>query len=195
MCFPVNKSSGAAKRRAFVVYFALYSDNEGPGSVYMVICVFGESCTGKTTIAGALNERLGATTYTGKDYLKLAKNEPEAGRMFAELLKLHEKSEDIIIYVVSEKELLSFLPAAAIRVLATAGLNVIKERFAKRMNGTLPIPVATMLEKRHGMFDNEKHDLHIIDDAEPINSVCEKIIHFCNASLSKYGLSQHNQSY
>ena len=36
----------------------------------MVIAIFGESCTGKSTLARALKERLGGEVYTGKDYLR-----------------------------------------------------------------------------------------------------------------------------
>lgn len=39
----------------------------------MVIAIFGESCTGKSTLARALKERLGGEVYTGKDYLRMAK--------------------------------------------------------------------------------------------------------------------------
>ena len=81
-----------------------------------------------------------------------------------------------MIYVVTEKEHLSLLPEKAKRILVTAELSVIKDRFAKRMNGSLPVPVAAMLEKKHGMFDRENHDLHIAGDAEPLSMVCDKIL-------------------
>lgn len=41
----------------------------------MLITIFGESCTGKSTLADALKERTGAQVYSGKDYLRLAKSE------------------------------------------------------------------------------------------------------------------------
>ncbi len=41
----------------------------------MVIAIFGESCTGKTTLAERLKHALNAEVYAGKDYLRLAKNE------------------------------------------------------------------------------------------------------------------------
>ena len=52
----------------------------------MVICLFGENCTGKSSIADVLSVRLNATRITGKDYLRLAKSEAEAKRTFAALL-------------------------------------------------------------------------------------------------------------
>ena len=41
----------------------------------MLVAIFGESCTGKSTLAGMLKERLGGEIWTGKDYLRLARSE------------------------------------------------------------------------------------------------------------------------
>lgn len=49
---------------------------------YMVIILFGESCTGKSTISNRLKNVLKATCYTGKDYLRLAKSEAESRKLF-----------------------------------------------------------------------------------------------------------------
>ena len=122
----------------------------------MNICIFGESCVGKSTLAKALQERIGATVYTGKDYLRLAKNEAEATEKFRSLLA----EEDNIIYVTTEPHELSLLPDNCLRILLTEELTVIKERFSKRMHGHLPPPVEAMLEKKHGIFDAVPHDLH-----------------------------------
>ena len=40
-----------------------------------MIAIIGESCTGKTTLAQMLKEKLNAQFFAGKDYLRLAKNE------------------------------------------------------------------------------------------------------------------------
>lgn len=122
----------------------------------MNICIFGESCTGKSTLAQSLQARTGATVYTGKDYLRLAKNEAEATAKFRALLQ----EEDNIIYVTTEPSELSLLPEKCLRILLTEELVVIKERFAERMRGHLPPPVETMLENKHGIFDSMPHDLH-----------------------------------
>lgn len=53
----------------------------------MVIGLFGESCTGKSSVAELLKKQLGAQFYSGKDYLRLVKNPPdarEASRSFLE---------------------------------------------------------------------------------------------------------------
>ncbi len=130
----------------------------------MVIGIFGESCVGKSTLAQAVAKRLGAKVYSGKDYLRLSKNEAEAARLFREELA---GAEGAIVYVASEKEQLSLLPEGCKRVLVTAELDTIKQRFAARMGGKLPPPVAQMLERKHGLIDGETCDLRI-DSGEQI---------------------------
>lgn len=127
----------------------------------MLIAIFGESCTGKSTLAARLQPLLDAEVCTGRDYLRLAKNEAEAEGLFK--AKLWEAvNGPHLIYVIAEKSLLAFVPEGAVRILVTADLAVIKERFAKRMHGNLPAPVAAMLERDHGRFDGEPCDLQII---------------------------------
>ena len=48
----------------------------------MVIGIVGESCTGKSTLAARLKSLLGAEVCTGRDYLRLAKNEAIAKKPF-----------------------------------------------------------------------------------------------------------------
>lgn len=127
----------------------------------MLIAVFGESCTGKSTLANALAAKYGAEIITGKDYLRLAKNETIAKKLFQKKLAEAVTGENLI-YVIAEKEHLNFLPEGCIRILVTADLETIKERFARRMRGNLPAPVAAMLERNHGCFDNVAHDYHVI---------------------------------
>ena len=127
----------------------------------MVIGIFGESCTGKSTLANALAQKLNAEIYTGKDYLRLAKNENIARVLFQKKLNAAVNGENII-YVIAEKEHLALLPEGAMRILVTADLELIKARFTERMHGNLPVPVAAMLDRKHGCFDNESRDYHII---------------------------------
>ena len=140
----------------------------------MVIGIIGESCTGKSTIADKLKFLLGAEVYTGKDYLRLAKNEAIAKKLFQKNLEA-AISGPHIIYVISEREHLPLLPDRAFRVLVTADLNVIKERFAQRMRGNLPAPVANMLERKHGCFDDEKCDIHVVSDQYDLDAVSTTI--------------------
>lgn len=134
----------------------------------MVIGIFGESCTGKSTLAEKIAAAMPCEIITGKDYLRLAKNESIAKKLFEKKLQ-QAVNGDNIIYVIAEKEHLSLLPDGALRILVTADLELIKSRFAQRMQGNLPAPVAAMLEKKHGCFDAQPYDYHFISgetDAE-----------------------------
>jgi deoxyadenosine/deoxycytidine kinase len=140
----------------------------------MVIGIFGESCTGKSTLAERIAASLSCEIYTGKDYLRLAKNENIAKVMFQKKLTAAVNGENVI-YVISEKEHLPLLPEGALRILVTADLDTIKSRFAQRMRGNLPAPVATMLEKKHGCFDDVPHDIHVISGETDLDEVCKRI--------------------
>ena len=140
----------------------------------MVIGIFGESCTGKSTLAEKIAASFPCEVFTGKDYLRLAKNENIAKVMFQKKLTAAVNGENII-YVISEKEHLPILPEGALRILVTADLELIKSRFAQRMRGNLPAPVAAMLEKKHGSFDNIRHDIHVISGETDLDEVCKLI--------------------
>ncbi len=143
----------------------------------MVIALIGESCTGKSTLANAFKAKCGAQVLSGKDYLRLAKNEAEAEQKFRALLAVHmEPGAGTLIYIISEKEHLAFLPAGALRVLVTAELSVIQERFARRMGGKLPPPLAAALARKHGMFDAEPHALHIKSGEVDLDAACAAIL-------------------
>lgn len=141
----------------------------------MVIGIIGESCTGKSTLAEKIAASFPCEVFTGKDYLRLAKNENIAKVMFQKKLTAAVTGENII-YVISEKEHLQMLPEGALRILMTADLELIKSRFAKRMRGNLPAPVATMLEKKHGCFDEQPCDIHVISGETDIDEVCKRFI-------------------
>ena len=140
----------------------------------MVIGIFGESCTGKSTLAEKIATSFPCEVFTGKDYLRLAKNENIAKVMFQKKLTAAVSCENII-YVISEKEHLSLLPEGALRILVTADLELTKSRFAKRMRGNLPVPVAAMLEKKHGCFDAEPHDIHVLSGETDLDAVVAQI--------------------
>ena len=141
----------------------------------MLIAIFGESCTGKSTLAEKLATGFPCEIYTGKDYLRLAKNENIAKAMFQKKLTAAVNGDNII-YVIAEKEHLPLLPQGAIRILVTADLELIKSRFTQRMHGNLPAPVAAMLEKKHGCFDAEPHDYHVISGETDLDALCATIM-------------------
>ena len=104
----------------------------------MVIAVIGENCSGKSTLANEIKQAVGAEIITGKDYIRLAKSEREAERLFVTKLKNAVSGENII-YVISEKDQLDFLPDGAVKILVKTDIETIKERFKKRMRGNLPL--------------------------------------------------------
>lgn len=140
----------------------------------MVIGIFGESCTGKSTLAETVASSLPCEIYTGKDWLRLAKSESIAKSMFQKKLTAALNGGHII-YVIAEPEHLCLLSEGALRILVTADLETIKARFARRMHGNLPAPVAAMLEKKHGCFDRQPHDLHVISGETDLQAIAAEI--------------------
>ncbi|MBR0375867.1 MAG: hypothetical protein IJH59_04810, partial [Firmicutes bacterium] len=116
----------------------------------MVIGIIGENCSGKSTLANEIKEAIGAEIITGKDYLRMAKTESKALALFKEKLD-RAMLGDNVIYVISVPEHIDLLPDGAIKILVSADIDTIRERFKARMRGNLPAPVAQMLEKKHGM--------------------------------------------
>ena len=144
----------------------------------MVICLLGESCTGKSTAAEEIKKETGAKIFTGKDYLKLAKNEAEAKKAFRDLLESQVSETETVIFVVSEREDLGLVPENALKILFTADINVIKERFKERMHGNLVPPVEKMLERKAGLFNEVQHDLVIESDKISKEEMKEKLVSF-----------------
>ena len=140
----------------------------------MVVGIFGESCTGKSTLAQLLKNRLNAEVYTGKDYLRFSKNENMAKKLFRKELEKAVSGRNIL-YVISEPEHLPLLPEGALRILVTADLELIKARFARRMKGNLPAAVSAMLERKHGCFDREMHHIHVVSGQTDPEAVCSQI--------------------
>lgn len=140
----------------------------------MVIGIIGENCSGKSTLAEEIKRTIGAEIITGKDYLRMAKSESEAALLFREKLKEAIAGENII-YVISEKEHLDFLPDGAIRILVKADIDIIKERFRTRMHGNLPAPVEQMLVRKHGMFDNGVYDYQYDGGSGDPSEICNVI--------------------
>lgn len=143
----------------------------------MLIALMGDSCTGKSTVAKLIAKKNGAVIFSGKDYLRMAKSESEAASIFKAKLSQAVTKENVI-YIITEKEQLAFLPEGGIRVFVTAGLDTVKKRFAARMNGNLPAPVAAMLEKKYNQFETEAFDLKINTDEVSAEEAAETICKF-----------------
>ena len=140
----------------------------------MVIGLIGENCSGKSTLAAHIREAIGAEVVTGRDYLRMARSEAEARRLFREKLA-GAVSGSNVIYVISEPDQLDLLPEGAVRVLVSADLDTIKARFRARMHGVLPAPVERMLESKHGMFDDGTYDFRYDGANGDAAALCEKL--------------------
>ncbi len=139
----------------------------------MLIAIIGENCAGKTTLANAINKSLNAKIFAGKDYLRLAKNPAVSEQEFIKLLSA-AVSGDNLIYIITERTHLGLLPDGAFKIVITAPLETIKERFKARMRGNLPPPVEQMLEKNHGIFDGLDCNL-MLDQNYNVSEVLSKI--------------------
>lgn len=150
----------------------------------MLFIFMGQSCTGKSTAADKLKEQMNVEIYSGKDYLRMAKNENEAWKLFYNILEKaatnKDKSKEFVIYVITEIELLNKVKEidGAYMIKFTAPLEIIKTRFAKRMNGRLPQPVEKMIEKQYLEWENITGDLDIDtseNDMEELSKFIEKL--------------------
>ena len=140
----------------------------------MVIGIIGENCSGKSTLATYIRDTIGAEIITGKDYLRMAKSEPEARKLFQEKLKSAVDGSNII-YVIADSEQLVLLPEGAIRILVSADLDTIKKRFRARMHGVLPGAVERMLESKHGMFDSGTYDYRFDGVSGDAAALCRQL--------------------
>ena len=141
----------------------------------MLIAIIGENCSGKSTLAESIKNEINSEIITGKDYLRMAKSESEATALFKDKL-LNAVSGENIIYVISEPDLVKLLPDGAIRILVNADIDTIKERFKERMHGNLPAPVAQMLERKHGIFDDGKYDYYFDGVNGDAASLCAALL-------------------
>ena len=140
----------------------------------MVYGIIGENCSGKSTLAARIKEAIGAEIITGKDYLRMARSESEAVMLFRKKLENAVSGENII-YVIAQPEQLVLLPENAVRILVSADIDTIKERFKARMHGNLPAPVAQMLEKKHGIFDAGSYDYRFDGVHGDAAALCEEL--------------------
>ncbi len=155
----------------------------------MLYVFMGPSCSGKSSTAKELKKLIDVQIYTGKDYLRMDKNENNAWETFEEKLKEACNNKDLnsksIIYVVSEKKdivKLKFIDEA-ITINFTADAEIIKSRFAKRMNGILPKPIENMIEKQLIEWKDTIAKLHVDTSADNANDIAKKV--YDMASIGK----------
>jgi len=154
------------------------------GGISMLYVFMGPSCSGKSSVARELKNLINIQIYTGKDYLRMAKNEHDAWKVFNEELKKASNNKELnsqsIVYVISEKNDVSKIECLdnAVTIKFTANSEVIKSRFAQRMKGTLPKPVEKMLEQQLLDWKNVNAKLHVDTSTETLAEVVKKVYDF-----------------
>ena len=127
----------------------------------MVIALIGGRCCGKSDLAKAICDKVLARLFTGRSYMELADSEPEARAAFRQLLEQAQHTEDYVIYIVTDRELMELLPPRCLRVLCKASLKTVKARFSAQMQEPLTAAMAAMLKKQYDSFDDCPHDLRV----------------------------------
>ena len=127
----------------------------------MVIALIGGRCCGKSDLAKAICDKVLARLFTGRSYMELADSEPEARAAFRQLLEQAQHTEDYVIYIVTDRELMELLPPCCLRVLCKASLKTVKARFSAQMQEPLTAAMAAMLKKQYDSFDDCPHDLRV----------------------------------
>lgn len=140
----------------------------------MLIATIGENCVGKSTLAEGICREIGGKIYNGKDFLRLERNPDNAKSTFKTILS-SAVDGDNVIYVITEREHLDLLPEGAVKIVLTADLEAIKDRFKARMRGMLPPPVDKMLEQNHGKYDDLPCDMKLKSGEYDLSAVIEKL--------------------
>lgn len=152
----------------------------------MLLILMGPSSSGKSSIAKELKERLAGDIYSGKDYMRFAKNKDEAWDLFKdELTKAAGDDNDTtIFYVITEiddvTKLRDIEDAIFVRVMAE--LDTMKDRFAQRMGGKLPDPVAKMLERQAQAWEQVEASLTINTSGKSPEESTAQILQYLNNS-------------
>jgi len=150
----------------------------------MLYIFMGQSCTGKSTVADKVKEITNAEIFTGKDYLRLAKSESEACKLFYEKLSNVAENKDsvseIIIYLITEKSQLDRIMdiKGAYKVKFTATLDTVKSRFAQRMHGKLPPAVEKMIDKQYEEWMNIEGDINVDTTIDGTEKIVDLIISY-----------------
>lgn len=120
----------------------------------MLYVFAGPSCTGKSAVADLMKAKYGVQTFAGKDYMRMAKNPEQAWQCFYEKMSEASEQETLteasLVFMVTEIDQLEKVKALkqARIITFTADSEVVKTRFASRMGGNMPAPVAAMIDKQ-----------------------------------------------
>ncbi|MGI6701049.1 MAG: hypothetical protein ACOX3U_01060 [Christensenellales bacterium] len=114
----------------------------------MLYLFIGPSCTGKAPAAEKLKTVLNADVITGKKFIIADSDRECAFALFRKKLT-DAATGNSIIYVIGDIDIVRELNVddIAVTIRFTADLELIKRRFATKMNGFLPDDVAKTIEK------------------------------------------------
>ena len=149
----------------------------------MLLLLFGPPCSGKSTVAELLSRRTGASVWTGKDYLRLARSEDEAWQEFMRLAEEAAQNPQFgpgsIIFIATEPPPKSSgFPTGPNtgRVRLIADLEVLQDRFAPRVNGWISPVITTMLEQLSVRARQEEADLEYDTGREESHRIAEALM-------------------
>ncbi|MDY0093556.1 MAG: AAA family ATPase [Candidatus Vecturithrix sp.] len=133
----------------------------------MRLCFCGPSGSGKSTCAKNIAKQGRWNIYTGKDYLRLAKNEAEAWSKFMAQLKENDAHGMNSIIVITEIELLKKVKEIeqVCIIRFTANEDVLLKRFIARINNHSNPTFAKMIKNQKMKWDQSGID-YVIDTTE-----------------------------
>jgi gluconate kinase len=144
----------------------------------------GPSCSGKTSVAKKLAERIGCSIWSGKDYFRLAKNQDEAWKIFLNMLrdassKTVLSAKSIIYLIGNPTELrndLLTIPNLK-RIKFNTAISVLKNRFAERIGQKLlSLPLEKMIERQQVAFQTISADKEFDTSMQEVNSIVDAIL-------------------
>jgi len=162
----------------------------------MLLIFFGPSCSGKSTVATIIAARTKAELWAGKDYLRLARHEPEAKKLFTDMLRSASGKPDFalgsIIYVVTDLAQADFVIEGdtVTTVKFTASPEVLQGRFRKRAGGQLPPGVAEMLDRQAQQSGTEKAQLKFDTSQMHPEIIADAIMVFAQSRAPNSGSTQ-----
>jgi dephospho-CoA kinase len=144
----------------------------------MILCVCGPSGSGKSTVARKMAEHGKWEIYTGKDYLRWGKNEPDAWKNFTRHIAQEEKKGIHIIIVLTETSMLEKVKGIGnVKIVRfTADEDVLLNRFMARMNADANPAFSKMI--RGQCIKWEKSGIHDVVDTtgKEEDDVIEEIV-------------------
>lgn len=142
----------------------------------MLLLFAGPSGSGKSTAAALLKPKLKAEVYSGKGYLRIAKNMDEAWKKFQTILadSVAGKRNSILILVGTDN-LEKFRAAGKFRLVRfTAPREVLESRFAGR-SGEITPQISKMIRDQEEKWMDVPCDLVVDTSQKTVEEVVKEI--------------------